>query len=55
MKIYLAGAKDKRLEDGCLSLCDEETSYKRLFSFYYRKDVDFFVKEYQGILKFRKE
>jgi hypothetical protein len=49
MKIYLAGAKDWRLEEGCIARCDEDFTYKRLFSFFYRKDMDMYVDKFSNM------
>lgn len=53
MVLYLAGAKDMRLEYGCLALCSEgDNPYRRLFSFFYRKDLDSFLGEFKNKLDF---
>lgn len=47
MRIYLAGAKDDRLDLGCLDLIEEEETYLRLFSFF-NDDLSHFVEMVEG-------
>ena len=48
MKIFLAGAKDIVLENGCLERCPSDQVYRRLFSFAYEKDMEFMLKHFSS-------
>ena len=55
MKIFLAGAKDDRLEKDCIAACREDYTYKRLFSFSYKGDVEKLILHYGNELEITKK